>query len=390
MTALRVRVHDAVREVSREAWNALLAPGATPFLEWDWLDVLEEAGTVRDATGWRPQHLTLWDGARLVGACPLYVKSHSMGEFVFDQSWAAAAQRAGIDYYPKLLVAVPFTPATGARILAAPEHRDAVVQGVARVLEDLPERGAFSSVHVNFCRADEASALAARGWLRRTGYQYHWSNAGYATFDDWVGALRSKRRNQTRRELRELEAQGVRIDALVGDDIPASLVPTMFRLYRDTVRQFTWGQQYLNERFFELIHERWRHRLCWIVARQGDEVIAGTFNVQGDGVFYGRYWGAQRSLRHLHFNVCYYAAIRHCIEAGLARFEPGAGGEFKHLRGFDAAATESLHWIAHPGFRRALDHHLTRERELVEAEMAWLDERTAHRRGPADADDGEA
>ena len=377
MTTLRVV--GSLRDVPRDAWDALVGDGS-PFLEWDWLVTLEDAGAVGGDTGWVPQHLTLWDGARLVGACPLYVKGNSQGEFVFDQGWASAAHRARIPYYPKLLVAVPFTPVTGQRFLAAPGRHAAVAAQLAEALEDTCARQGFSSAHVNFCLDDDRDALATRGWLPRVGFQYHWTNAGFATFDDYLGSLRSKRRNQAHRERRELVEQGVAIEVFAGRDVDESLVPVVYRLYRATVDGNPWGQRYLNRRVFALAWERWRERLCVILARRGAEVVAGTFNVQKAGVLYGRYWGAFEPLRYLHFNVCYYAAIEHCIVGGLRRFEPGAGGEFKHLRGFDAAATHSMHWIQHAGLRAAVAEYLERERAHVAGEIEWLDDNTARKR----------
>jgi predicted N-acyltransferase len=374
-----LRVVGALREVPRAAWDALVAD-QSPFLEWEWLNALEEAGAVGGRTGWLPQHLTLWQGDDLVGACPLYVKGHSQGEFVFDHGWATAAQRARIDYYPKLLVAVPFTPVTGPRILAAPGAHGRVAGELAAALEAVCEDQGFSSVHVNFCLDEDRDALVARGWLLRTGYQYQWANRGFGSFDDYLDSLRSKRRNQVRRERRELAEQGVEIETLVGDAIPAELAPLAYRLYRATVDTNPWGQRYLNERLFALLFARWRSRLCLVLARRGGEIIAGTINVQQGGVLYGRYWGALQPLRHLHFNVSYYAAVEHCIAQGLARFEPGAGGEFKHLRGFDAAPTQSLHWIREPRFRTAVADYLAREREHVAGEIDWLDDKTAYRR----------
>jgi len=377
---MRLRLLGTIREVPRAAWDALVGEG-TPFLEWDWLATLEDSGAAAGETGWPPRHLTVWEGERLMGGCPLYVKAHSLGEFVFDQGWAAAAARAGIRYYPKLLVAVPFTPVTGARFLAAPDAaRPRIIDALAGALEDMCRRGAFSSVHVNFCVPDEVQALRARGWLQRRGWQYHWTNAGCTSFEDYLASLRSKRRNQVRRERRELEAQGVEITAHAGDDIPAVLFERMFELYRHTIDRLPWGQQYLDAEFFALARARLRSRLCLIVARLGGEVVAGTFNVQKGDTLYGRYWGSARELRHLHFNVCYYAAIEYCIRHGLRRFEPGAGGDFKLLRGFDAVATESMHWLDDPRLSEAVRKFLAAERRAVANEIGWLGGRSALRR----------
>jgi predicted N-acyltransferase len=377
---VRVAVLQGVRDVAPEAWDALVGEDGSPFLEWAWLSALEESEAASAETGWLPQHLTLWDGDRLVGACPLYVKAHSRGEFVFDHGWATAAERAGIPYYPKLLVGVPFTPAAGARFLAAAADRPRVIPLLASAIEDACRSEGFSSAHVNFCLPDEVEALAARGWLRRIGYQYQWRNAGFGSFDDYLASLRSKRRNQVRREQRELGEQGITIEALAGDAIPDALFPRMFDLYRRTVNLNPWGQQYLERATFDLLRERFRRRLCFIVARRGGKVIAGTFNVEKAGVFYGRYWGTERDVRHLHFNVCYYAAIAHAVARGHRRFEPGAGGEFKQLRGFDPVATDSMHFLVEPRLRNAVRDFLARERRAVGREIAWLDERSALRR----------
>ncbi|HWP67356.1 MAG TPA: GNAT family N-acetyltransferase [Candidatus Limnocylindria bacterium] len=383
--AVTLRVVDGLRAVPAAAWNALVGEGS-PFLEWEWLASLEDAGTVRPETGWLPQHLTVWRGERLIGACPLYLKGHSMGEFVFDHGWAAAAERAGMAYYPKLLVGVPFTPVTGARLLAASGEAGVVVPLLAEALEQVCTEQRLSSVHVNFCLPEEAALLRARGWLVRTGWQYHWTNAGYRSFEDWLQALRSKRRNQTRREQRELAAQGVTLETLAGDAAPPELAPTMYALYRSTIDDNPWGRPYLTERFFTLAFERLRSRLCLVLARQRGEIVAGTFNVQKGEALYGRYWGTLRPLRYLHFNVCYYAAVEHCIAHGLARFEPGAGGEFKHMRGFDARKTLSVHFVRDPRLRVAIADFLAREGAAVEEEIAWFDARTALKRNrPRDA-----
>ncbi len=373
-------MRESLSGLDPAAWNAL-AGDDLPFLEWEWLAALEESGCVARKTGWHPQHLTLWNGKRLVGACPLYLKGHSMGEFVFDQGWAEAAEGGGIRYYPKLLAAVPFTPATGARLLSHPgADRAGVVRALGEALREICTENRLSSVHVNFCLPDEVETLAALGFERRTGFQYQWENPGWRSFDDYLAALRSKRRSQVKRERRELTAQGIEITVHEGDAIADDLLPVLFRLYKATIDKLYWGRQYLNEKLFRLLGERWKHRLCLIVARRGGEVVAGTFNVRKGDVLYGRYWGAFEELRFLHFNVCYYAAIEHAIASGIRRFEPGAGGEFKHLRGFEARQTESMHFLADPRLARAVREYLARERSAVEHHLAFMDERSSLRR----------
>ncbi len=375
--AVKISVHSRIDEIDASVWDALVGDGS-PFLEWGWLASLEEAGCVSEETGWLPQHLALHDGGRLVGACPLYVKSHSQGEFVFDHGWAEAARRGGIRYYPKLLVAAPFTPATGVRFLCHPgADRTAVIGVLGAALKQICDQSGFSSAHVNFCVEDEVAALGAIGFERRSGYQFQWINPGWRTFDDYLAALRSKRRTQVKRERRELESQGITITALAGDAIPDALFAPMFQLYKSTIDKLYWGQQYLNAALFELLHQRWRHRLCFIVARRGDELVAGTFNVRKNGVLYGRYWGTFEELRYLHFNVCYYAAIDYCLREGIARFEPGAGGEFKHLRGFDARPTTSMHYVRDPRLADAVRDYLGQEREAIARELVWMREQSA-------------
>jgi predicted N-acyltransferase len=324
------------------------------------------------------------EGGRLVAAAPLYLKAHSEGEFVFDWGWADAAERAGIRYYPKMLVGVPFSPVAGARLLVAPgADRVTLHRALAETLSGTCAGNEFSGVHVNFCLEEEAQALSDAGYQVRIGIQYHWNNHDYTSFDDYLSHFRSKRRNQIRRERREMEKQGVEIRAHVGDDIPDELFEPMFAFYTSTVRNHYWGRQYLNFPLFELLRDRFRDRLVFIVAYQGGEPIAGTFNVAKGDTLYGRYWGATRPLRHLHFNVCYYAAVEYCIGAGLARFEPGAGGEYKHLRGFDAQPTWSAHFLSDPRFADAVRHFLEAERAEAEHTLGWYRDQSAlkHNRG---------
>jgi predicted N-acyltransferase len=318
------------------------------------------------------------EGERLVAACPLYVKGNSEGEFVFDWGWADAAGRAGIDYYPKFLVAVPFTPVSGGRLLTAPgEERAGWLATLAPALREICTRNALSGVHVNFCRDDERAALERAGFLPRLGLQYHWFNHGYQSFEDYLGHLRSKRRNQARRELRAVREAGIAVETFVGDEIPESLFPQLYRLYLSTIEKKYWGRQYLNDRFFELLRERFRDRLCIVAARSGDELLAGAINVQKGDALYGRYWGALTDVRYLHFVVCYYAGIEHCIRQGLSRFEPGAGGDYKQLRGFDATATWSAHFLSDSRLRDAVARFLEQERSEASDAIAWIRERSA-------------
>ncbi len=374
---MKLEVRNGLADIDPAAWDSLVGDGS-PFLEWAWLASLEEAGCVAAATGWVPQHLTLWDHGRLSAACPLYLKGHSQGEFVFDHGWAEAAARTSIAYYPKLLAAVPFTPATGARFLVRPDVEPGnAVRILGAALKEICIHNGLSSVHVNFCLPHEVAALSDLGFLRRTGYQFQWTNPGWQTFDDYLAGFRSKRRVQIKRERRELAAQGVEITVQAGADIPDELFASMFRLYKSTIEKLYWGRQYLNQAFFELLRQRWKSRLCFFVARRKGKVIAGTFTVRKGDVLYGRYWGAFDELRYLHFNVCYYASIEYCLRQGITRFEPGAGGEFKHLRGFDARPTESMHYLADARLARAVRDYLAKERRAVTDEIEWFAERSA-------------
>ena len=374
---LEVETLSGVRELRAEEWNALVGD-ESPFLEWEWLASLEEAGCVGGSSGWAPRPIVARERGRLVAAVPLYVKTNSEGEFVFDWGWADAAERAGISYYPKLLVGVPFTPVTGGRFLVAQsESRAEWLPRLGAALLELCRENDLSGVHVNFCRRDEAAALCQLGFELRIGVQYHWKNAGYGCFDDWLARFRSKRRNQIRRERREVAEAGVRVETLGGAAIPDALFEPMFRFYLSTVRSRAWGRQYLNRKLFGLLRERFRERLCFVVASAGSEPIAGTFNVAKGDALYGRYWGATREVRNLHFEVCYYAAVEHCIARGLARFEPGAGGDYKQARGFDGEPTYSVHWLAEPRLRAAVARFLADERERAEGGIEWLREHSA-------------
>ncbi len=371
---VEISIVERMRDIARDDWNNLLAPDDTPFVDWDWLSSMEESQSAVRKTGWMPYHLVVRAKAdnRIIAACPLYLKTHSMGEFVFDHGWADAAERAGLRYFPKLLVGVPFTPHTGRRFLIAADiDRPTMVRALGQSLIKLCEDNEISSVHINFCSEEEAAELREVGYLERLGYQYHWQNSGFATFEDYLEQLKSKRRYAVKHERAALKEQGVEIRALLGDEIPDAMFGDLYKIYLSTIRKLYWGRQYLTKEFFDLLRDRFKRHLCFVGAWRGSELIAGTINLQKAGVFYGRYWGSFEELRYLHFNVCYYAAIDHCIAHGVQRFEPGAGGEYKWLRGFNPAITRSMHYVSHAGLRKAIASFLTRERREVEQ---WIQE----------------
>ncbi len=343
-----------IAEVAREDWDGL-AGGLSPFLKWDWLDSLEQAGCVNEKTGWLPHHIVVEKAGQLIGACPMYLKLHSMGEFVFDYEWAEAAHHAGIQYYPKMLVGVPFTPVTGHRFLtAAGEDRDQLIRFMGQALAKIAADNKISSVHVNFCLADEREALEQVGFFPRAGIQFQWQNRNFNSFDDYLGSFRSDRRNKVKRERREVAERGITIRAYEGNELTQNHVRTMFRLYKEHVDRLYYGRQYLTQEFFDELHRRFAAHLCLMLAERNGKIIAGTFNVRDNTAMYGRYWGCFEEHPFLHFNVCYYSAIEHSIRMGLERFEAGAGGSFKQLRGLDPEHTTSVHYIVDGKFRRAV------------------------------------
>jgi predicted N-acyltransferase len=370
---VRVRIHPAIRDIPAAEWDALDGASTAPFLSHAWLDALETTGCVGADTGWIPHHLSFWDGDRLVAAAPAYLKENSEGEFVFDYAWAGAAQRAGIPYYPKLIVAVPFTPATGARLLVAdPAERPGLLAVLAAVLRKIVAAAKLSGAHVLFPTEAEATELAGAGLAHRYGLQFQWKNHGYSTFDDYLARFSSKRRNQIKRERKEMDKQGLVLSTARGRIAPAD-IDAMYGFYLSTVDKFTWGRQYLNRAFFEEICARLPGRVEIVLAREGERVIAGAFNLLGESTLFGRYWGAVEERPFLHFNVCFYHSIDECIARGLRRFEPGAGGQHKLVRGFEPSITHSVHHLAHPGLDRAVRDFLEREREAVSESVAEKD-----------------
>ena len=372
-----VRIHRRVAEIGREAWEACAtnpAYAGNPFVSFDFLDILEESGCAVERTGWGPQHLAIEDEAGRVGAvAPLYLKSHSQGEYIFDHAWADAYERAGGRYYPKLLSAAPFTPATGPRLLSRPdvepdEARRMLLGGALTVCE----RYGASSLHVNFPTEEEWLWMGEQGLSLRQGQQYHWLNAGYADFEAFLGALSSGRRKTIRRERRDAQA-GLEILALTGKDLTEDCWDAFFGFYMDTGSR-KWGRPYLNRLFFSLLGERMADRVLLVMARRGRRWIAGALNLIGEDCLYGRNWGCVEDVPFLHFELCYYQAIEWAIGRGLARVEAGAQGQHKIARGYLPVAVRSAHYIADPALRGPVARFVEQERAAVEGEMEWLAE----------------
>ena len=374
-----VKVHPRIADIPAAEWDAC-AGGDNPFLCHAFLEALESSGSATAETGWLPQHLALEEdgGGRLLGVAPLYLKSHSYGEYVFDWGWANAYERAGGRYYPKLQCAVPFTPATGPRLLVradAPDP-DAVAQGLTAAMVELAQRHKASSVHVTFPTRGEWERLGEAGFLLRQGQQFHWENHAYRSFDDFLNELASRKRKQIRRERRDATADGALvIRALTGRDIEPRHWDAFFRFYRQTSSR-KWGSAYLTRRFFDLIGERMADRIVLMMAeRTADKrLVAGALNLIGRDALYGRNWGAVVDVPFLHFEMCYYQAIDFAIERGLARVEAGAQGQHKIARGYLPTPVYSSHWIADPALRTPVSRFLDHERAAMTEEMEWLEE----------------
>ncbi|CAN5182424.1 GNAT family N-acetyltransferase [soil metagenome] len=374
--AATVRVTTSVGEIARDDWDRCAhPPGAAynPFVSHDFIWSLEESGAAVRKTGWHGQHLVL-SGAdgKPAGIMPCYLKSHSQGEYVFDHGWAEAYERAGGRYYPKFHASLPFTPVTGPRLLVAPgADADQRKQLLARAGAELVRKLGASSLNVTFATKAEQDILAATDYLPRTDQQFHFVNEGYGNFDDFLAALASRKRKAIKRERRDALEGGVEVVHLTGRDITEAAWDSFFAFYMDTGSR-KWGRPYLNRRFFSLIGERMADRILLIVARRDGRDIAGALNFIGDDTLYGRYWGTTDHQAFLHFEVCYYQAIEWGIAHNKKCVEAGAQGEHKIARGYRPTTTYSAHWIADPGFRRAVADYLTRERRQVERDGETL------------------
>jgi predicted N-acyltransferase len=364
------KIASSVAGLNAHAWDRLA--GDDPFIRHGFLAALEDSGSVGPGTGWTPAPILIEDdGAHMVAAAPAYLKSHSQGEYVFDHGWAEAWERAGGEYYPKLQVAVPFTPVPGLRLLGSrPQHVLAAIESVAAQYE-------MSSAHITFI--DEAGAAEAerRGWLIREGIQYHWFNRGYSNFDDFLGALTSRRRKTIRKE-RAQARDDLRFEVLRGEAIGPAEWDAMWNFYQDTGSR-KWGRPYLTREFFDLIDKSMGDKLLLFLAYRGSQPIAGALNFIGPDTLYGRYWGCTEEVPFLHFELCYYQAIEWAIDHGLACVQAGAQGEHKLARGYEPVITRSAHFIPNPGFRAAVAEFLGGERAAIAKEAEWLREGLPYR-----------
>ena len=369
-TELTLRLHPAIAEIDASEWDAC-AGEDNPFVSHAFLSALEDSGSASGRTGWLPQHAALRDGSgRLLAVAPAYGKSHSYGEYVFDHGWADAFERAGGEYYPKLQVAVPFSPVPGSRLLIRPGC-GLPPAALAQALVQATEQLGFSSCHVTFCQEAEWQALGEAGWLQRIGTQFHWTNAGYGSFEDFLAALSSRKRKQIKRERRDAQAAGLTFRTLRGAEIAPRHWAAFHRFYRNTTDR-KWGSAYLTREFWPLMAERLGDRVVLMLAEQDGRPVAGALNLMGQDALYGRNWGCTVDAPFLHFELCYYRAIDFAIAHGLSRVEAGAQGEHKIQRGYLPVPTYSAHWIQHGGLRRAVAAFLAEERPAMLANMEEL------------------
>ena len=374
--SLTARLRSSAEDIGIRAWNACANPGSTPdphpFTRYEFFDALERSGSACAKTGWHPCHLALERNADIEALLPLYLKSHSQGEYVFDHGWADAFERAGGRYYPKLQASVPFTPVTGLRLLVSARlEANSARKTLLEAASQATQRVGASSLHITFMTEEEWALAAACGYLRRTDQQFHWTNRGFASFEDFLAGLSSSRRKTLRKERAAVQAAGIEFDWLTGTGITESHWDRFFELYICTGNQ-KWGRPYLTREFFSRIGATMGDAVVLIIARRGRRTIAAALNFVGERTLFGRNWGAGEYVPFLHFETCYYQAIDYAIANRLERVEAGAQGAHKLLRGYSPTLTRSAHFIADPAFRDAVARYLLRERAAVAQESEDL------------------
>ena len=381
---IEIRIIPSLADITAEAWDACACPGPgrpiDPFTTHRFLLALETSGSVGNGTGWIPRHITAHLNDQLIAAAPAYAKSHSQGEYVFDHSWADAYMRAGGQYYPKLQLAVPFSPVTGPRLLTRPDFetvgQSALMQGAVQ----LAAENKLSSMHITFCTESEAEIGKGIGLMHRIGQQFHWVNSDYKAFDGFLNLLSSRKRKNIRRERRQAQDFGGTIHTLTGDDITPEHLAAFWHFYQDTGER-KWGTPYLTRKFFDIAHQTLRHDMLLVMAKRDGQWVAGALNFIGADTLFGRYWGCIEDHPALHFELCYYRAIDYAIEHGLARVEAGAQGEHKLARGYLPVTTHSLHWVADEGFRTAVSQFLDHEHEAVDQDIEVMTSYGPFKRG---------
>lgn len=376
-TSVEVSILSGISEISESDWNACACPEAQdggrpldPFTTHRFLTALEASGSVGAGSGWTPRPMVARAAGQVIAVAPLYLKSHSQGEYVFDHAWAEAFEQAGGRYYPKLQGAVPFTPVTGRRLLTRPGHEAAGQGALLQAMAEVAEGAGLSSVHLTFCTEDEVAAATGAGWLHRTGMQFHWTNRGYDSFDDFLADLASRKRKALRKERERAQGFGGTIRSLTGDAILPEHWAAMWAFYQDTGGR-KWGRPYLTRAFFDALHAM-RDDVLLVLAERDGIPVAGALNLIGREALFGRYWGCLEDHAFLHFELCYHQAVDWAIAHGLDRVEAGAQGEHKLARGYMPVLTHSAHLLTHPGLRRAVDDYLQAERPAIAGEIEAL------------------
>ncbi|QCO56226.1 N-acetyltransferase [Pseudorhodobacter turbinis] len=377
MADIDVTLHSSFAEIPAKDWDALACPeqetgrAIDPFTTHRFLLALEESGSIGQRSGWHPRPVVVRQAGRAIAAMPMFVKSHSQGEYIFDHNWAHAFERAGGAYYPKLQVAAPFTPATGRRFLTLPDKEAQGTQALITAATQVARQNDLSSLHITFCTEAEAARGADLGLMMRVTQQYHWQNNDYANFDAFLAQLSSRKRKAIRKERQTANAAGLEIRALTGDEITPDHWDAFWVFYQDTGAR-KWGTPYLTRAAFDRFHATMRDDILLVLAFDGDEPVAGALNFIGREALFGRYWGCTQDHPCLHFELCYYRAIDWAIAHGLQRVEAGAQGDHKLARGYLPSPVYSLHWIANEGFARAVSDYLTAERNAVEEDIEIL------------------
>jgi predicted N-acyltransferase len=374
---LKATVHDSIAEIDSDAWNALVGPDY-PFLRHEFLELAETTGSVSPNAGWTPRHLAVYEGSNLRAAMPLYEKSHSWGEFVFDWAWAQAYQRAGLEYYPKLVAAAPYTPAPSTRLLRAQSGDDEAAAVLIESATSLAAETGCSSVHILFPTPEEVPVLERHGLLVRKDCQFHWQNRGYRDFDEFLATFTSAKRKKARRDRRRVTEAGIRFRRLRGHDMSSEDWSVVYGLIARTF-MLRGSLPYFNQAFFEGIGRRLQRNILVILAEKEGRPIAAAIFYESDRALYGRYWGSDGHYDALHFETCYYQGIDYCIETGKALFEPGTQGEHKIARGFSPVTTWSAHWLAHPEFAGAIERYLDEEGRHIERYIDIVDAHTPYK-----------